>query len=77
MMPRLIVNDETKRLIEAHADPSLPWVETGRRLASGQWEIPISEATASGLSQIRLFGETDDEVLVRFFAIFDRKGRLN
>ena len=62
-MKWLHVSETTHRAL---ADAAIyPWHETGQRQADGSWLIPVGDEVAERLDEIRLDGESDDDVIMR------------
>lgn len=59
----LHISDATHRAIVDAA--IFPFHETGRRQTDGSWLIPVSDEVAERIDQLRLPGESDDDVLAR------------
>jgi hypothetical protein len=50
----------------ALADAAIyPWYETGRRQEDGSWLIPVDDEVAERLDEVRLDGESDDDLIMR------------
>jgi hypothetical protein len=64
------VSETTHRAL---ADAAIyPWRETGRRQADGSWLIPMGDEVFERLDEERLYGESDDDLIMRI--IRDHRG---
>lgn len=64
-MPKIIVADETRRLIRDQARGPLMPLSDAVRLRDGLWVVPIDDEVAVVIEATRLPGETDDQVVSR------------
>lgn len=62
-MPKIVVTDYTHTLIKCAAER--PFHNTAKRLADGRWEIPVEQSTLDRINQVRLAGETIDDLIER------------
>ncbi len=69
-MKWLHISETTHRALAEAA--IYPWQETGRRQAGGSWLIPVGDEVAERLDEIRLDGESDDDLIMRI--IRDHRG---
>lgn len=66
-MPIIHLSDATHRLVIEHAEN--PFHVTGERQPDGSWAVPFNDDTFNRLSQLRMEGETFDDVIVRMFGL--------
>ncbi len=71
-MPDIEITDECRALIAAE----FPSDDTGQRLASGNWRIPINEETWQRLHRIRRPGESISDCIIRVIIIIQHKRGL-
>lgn len=71
-MPDIEITDECRALIAAE----FPSDNTGLRLASGKWQIPIDEATWQRLHKIRRPNESISDCIIRVIIITQHKRGL-
>ena len=71
-MPEIEITDECRALIAAE----FPSDDTGQRVASGKWRIPIDEATWRRLHEIRRPGESISDCIIRVIIIIQHKRGL-
>lgn len=64
------ISDTTHRALAEAA--IFPWRETGRRQADGSWLVPVGDEVADRLDEVRLAGESDDDLIMRM--IRERRG---
>lgn len=62
-MPHIRVNDDVYRLIRRLAQAEIP--EAGRRLADGDWEIPVADDMYELIDTARLPGESFGACITR------------
>jgi hypothetical protein len=62
-MKWLHVSETTHRAIAEAA--IYPYHETGRRQADGSWLIPMGDEVFERLDEERLYGESDDDLIMR------------
>jgi hypothetical protein len=71
-MPDIEITDECRSLIAAE----FPSDNTGQRLASGKWQIPIDEETWRRLHKIRRPDESISDCIIRVIIITQHKRGL-
>jgi hypothetical protein len=64
-MPKLIITEDTARLIREQAPPGFGFRETATRLEDGRRELVVDDEAYATINEARLPGETDDDVVAR------------
>jgi predicted CopG family antitoxin len=62
-MKTIKISDATYRALAGKA--ILPFCSTGTRQADGSWLVPVEDGTYERLEQMRLHGESDDDLIQR------------
>jgi hypothetical protein len=65
MNRRLIITENTDRLIHEQAEPVYGFRSTTIRLDDGRLALPVDDEVFAAIDHARLPGETDDDVVVR------------
>lgn len=63
-MLHIEITEECRALIESAVESP-----TGRRLANGNWQIPVNDVTWERLQQLRRQGETISDCIIRVMII--------
>jgi hypothetical protein len=72
-MPDIEITEECRALIAAE----FPFKETGRRLPSGKWQMPVDAETWKRLQKVRVHGESISDCIIRVIIItLHRRGLL-
>ncbi len=67
-MKTIKVSEATYRAIAEAA--ILPFRSTAKRMADGDWRVPVEEDTYERLQDARLPGETDDDTVQRMIHVY-------
>ncbi len=64
-MPKIIITEETLRLIGQQALPGYIVLQSATRREDGLWDLLLDEEVAARINDERLTGESDDDVVAR------------
>lgn len=71
-MPSIILSDKTYKDLISRSDDTKKFRPDAYMDLNDKWVVPVSDEVYHQLKTLQLEGETDDDTLVRTFAIRDK-----
>lgn len=73
-MPNIVITEQAHKAIKSFAEGE--WTETGTRLHTGMWRVPVTFEVFERLKAKAFSSETFSDVIIRLAEMAKTKGKL-